>query len=165
MTKTRILIVEDEVLTAMTEEKQLQGLGYEVVGKAATGEDAIRMADEFKPDLILMDIQLRGAMDGIQAAQQIAVNHDIPVVYVTAFADDNIIERAKITTPFGYIIKPFTAQSLQSNIEIARYKHSMEKQLKQALDMAERLNKVCVDRELRIKELRDEVAALKSGGK
>ena len=163
MAKTKILIVEDEGFTALTEEGQLQAEGYEVVGKAATGEDAIRMADEFKPDAILMDIHLSGQMDGIEAAQQIGRMHDIPVIYVTAYTDKKTLEKARITEPFGYIVKPFTAQVLRSTIEIALYKSRIEQELKQALDLAKRFNEVAENREFRIKELRDEIAALKGG--
>ena len=133
MNKARILIVEDDALTAEQEEQKLLGLGYEVAGKAATGTDAVRMVDETRPDLVLMDIRLRGKMDGIEAASLIVQQHDVPILYVTAYADDNTLQRAKITAPFAYILKPFNTESLCSNIEMSLYKHSLDQQLRQSL--------------------------------
>jgi PAS domain S-box-containing protein len=129
MAKPGILIVEDERIIAMDIKHSLLNLGYEVVGMAASGEDAVVQAGEFCPDLILMDIMLQGTLDGIEAAEQIRQRYNIPLVYLTAYANDTILARAKITEPFGYVLKPFRETELQSNIEIALYRHKMEKKL------------------------------------
>lgn len=165
MTNARILIVEDEVFTADQEEKRLVELGYEVVGKVATGEDAIRLAGEAKPDLVLMDIKLRGEMDGIAAAEEIKKSFNIAVIYVTAFSDEDLLRRARVTEPFGYILKPFDSQELRSNIEMALYKRKAEDDVKRALDESERLNKVLLQREFRIKELSDQLKQLQAENK
>lgn len=163
MSNARILIVEDEVFTADQEEAKLIDLGYQVVGKAETGEDAVRLAQETKPDLVLMDIKLRGEMDGIAAAEQIRKELGIAVIYVTAFADEDLLHRARVTEPFGYILKPFDSQELKSNIEMALYKRKAEAEVQQALDESERLNKVLLQREFRIRELSDQLKKLQTG--
>jgi signal transduction histidine kinase len=123
-----ILIVEDEIIIARELEDILQDLGHQVCGFAATAADAIQKAQEYRPDLVLMDIQLRGEEDGIQAAEKIKKLYDIPFIYVTAYADQKILERAKITEPFGYILKPVEPRTLEVAIAIALYKHQMEKE-------------------------------------
>lgn len=132
MTETQILIVEDESIVAEDIRRTLQSLGYNVPAVVSSGEEAINMAKENSPELVLMDIMLKGKMDGIEAAGQIRSHFNIPVVYLTAYSDDKILERAKITEPFGYIIKPFNERELQINIEIALYEHKMEKKLKES---------------------------------
>lgn len=127
----RILVVEDEGVTAMALEESLEGLGYTVVGTAATGEDALELATREQPHLVLMDIRLKGAMNGIQAAARIRAEHRLPVIYLTAYADQRTLEDAKVTEPFGYIVKPFDDRSLHSNIQMALFKHGMEQQLQQ----------------------------------
>lgn len=162
MNNARILIVEDEVFTADQEEKRLTELGYEVVGKVATGKEAIHLARETNPDLVLMDIKLRGEMDGIATAEVLKEELGIAVIYVTAFSDEDLLSRAKLTEPFGYILKPFDGQELKSNIEMALYKRKAEEDVKKALDESERLNKLLLQREFRIKELSDKVKKLES---
>jgi 1,2-diacylglycerol 3-beta-glucosyltransferase len=110
--RARILIVEDEIITAMDLAAELEGMGYLVVDTVGTGQEAIEKVELFRPDLVLMDIVLRGDMDGIQVAEQI---HDlnIPVVYLSAYSDDTTVERAKKTFPFGYLIKPYRKMNLQ----------------------------------------------------
>jgi CheY-like chemotaxis protein len=125
--KTRIMIVEDESLTAMSLKKRLQKQGYEVVAVVPSGEEAVQLADETSPDLVLMDIRLDGAMDGVEAAEHITSLHDIPVIYLTAYADEGTLLRAKITKPYGYILKPFQERELLIAIDMALYKHTMEK--------------------------------------
>ncbi len=124
-----ILVVEDEVLVARDIQARLQRLGYEVVGTAAKGEEAIDLALKHTPDLVLMDINLRGDMDGIEAAVRINEVKSIPVIFCTAYSNDEILERAKITSPFGYVLKPFDNRELEINIEIALYKHHVERDL------------------------------------
>ncbi|MBF0344006.1 MAG: diguanylate cyclase [Nitrospirae bacterium] len=130
MAKARIMIVEDEGLTGAYIQKTLEGLGYTVTSLEFSAEEAIEKAGIDRPDLILMDIKLQGEMDGIEAAFEIRRGYDIPVVYLTAHSDEAMLERAKITEPFGYVIKPFESRELYSNIEMALYKHSIEKKLK-----------------------------------
>lgn len=126
------MIVEDEIITAKDIKECLQDNGYVVLSIASSGEEAIKKVEEGHTDLVLMDIVLKGAMDGIETARQIHSISNIPVVYLTAFSDKNILERAKITEPFGYILKPFNERELRINIEIALYKHKMEKELKES---------------------------------
>lgn len=127
----QILVVEDERIIAEDIQRSLQSFGYAVPAVVATGKDAIIKAEEYKPDLVLMDIVLRGEMDGIDAANQIRSRFNIPVIYLTGYSDEKMVERAKITGPFGYIIKPFEDRELHTTVEIALYKHRMEKKLKE----------------------------------
>lgn len=127
----KILIVEDEAIVALHEEENLKNMGYMVAGKASSGEEAIRKVEETKPDLVLMDIVLKGEMDGIEAAGQIHARFNIPVIYVTAYGDEKTLQRAKLTEPFGYILKPFKERDLHVAIGIALYKHEMENRLKE----------------------------------
>ncbi|MCE8425025.1 MAG: response regulator [Candidatus Methanoperedens sp.] len=126
MTETQILVVEDEIIVAEDIKRSLQNMGYDVPSVVSSGEAAIKKAGENDPDLVLMDIMLKGDMDGVTAAGIIRSRFNIPVVYLTAYSDNKILERAKITEPFGYIIKPFNERELAVNIEIALYKHKME---------------------------------------
>jgi len=130
MTNIKLLVVEDESIVAMDIKMRLQNLGYTVPAIAYSGEDAIRMAAETRPDIVLMDIMLGEGMDGVEAAEHIRQNFDIPVIYLTAYADEKTLSRAKITKPYGYILKPFEERELYSNVEIAIYNHKMEKELR-----------------------------------
>ncbi|MCV2355830.1 response regulator [Paucibacter sp. B2R-40] len=125
----RILIVEDEHIVARDLQQQLEELGYATVGHAVCGEQGLAMATELRPDLVLMDIQLSGTHDGIEAAQQIRATLALPVVFLTAFAADEVLARAKLTEPFGYILKPFTERELRTVLEMALYKHQAERGL------------------------------------
>lgn len=127
--KPRILVVEDEAIVARDIVQQLTDLGYAPVGIASLGEQAIQLATELRPDLVLMDIQLAGAMDGIEAAQHIRSQLALPVVFLTAFSEDHMLERARVTEPFGYILKPFTERELSTVLAIALYKHQAEARL------------------------------------
>ena len=109
---TRILVVEDERIVARSLRKQLTMLGYEVVGSVSSGEEAIQQTGELRPDLVLMDINLEGAMDGVEAAATIRTQFRLPVVYLTAYSNKEILERAKVTEPFGYILKPYEDREL-----------------------------------------------------
>jgi diguanylate cyclase (GGDEF)-like protein/PAS domain S-box-containing protein len=128
----RIMLVEDEHIVAMDVQQRLETLGYEVVAHATSGKEAIEYARETRPNLILMDIKIRGTQDGIETAAQIRQTQDIPVIYVTAFADEATLKRARLTEAFGYLIKPFEDRELRSAIEIAIYKHQMEKKLRES---------------------------------
>src|SRR5690606_1261788 len=127
MAEGRILIVEDEHIVAMGIKRMLKGLGYTVTGVASSGKDAISKAESTFPDLILMDIMLKGELDGVEAAKEIKERFDVPIVYLTAYSDSNILERVKKTGPSGYIVKPFDEKDLYSNIEIALHRSRKEK--------------------------------------
>jgi two-component system cell cycle sensor histidine kinase/response regulator CckA len=127
-----ILVVEDDNIVVMELQDRLESLGYTIVGTAASGTAAIDLAGETRPDLVLMDIRLRGAMDGIEAAAEIWERFDIPVIYLTAYADEATLERAKATEPYGYIIKPFQPRELITAIEIGLYKHEMARKVKES---------------------------------
>ena len=127
----RILIVEDESIVAMEIQDRLKSLGYSVVDAISSGEKAIKKAGEAHPDLVLMDIRLKGKIDGIETAKQIRNRFDIPVIYLTAYADDETLKRARIAEPYGYILKPFEERELRSNIEVALYKHKVENKLRE----------------------------------
>ncbi len=130
MRNKRIMIVEDESLVAKHIRKHLESEGYTVAAVVTTGEEAVERAVEILPDLILMDIRLDGQLDGIEAAEQIRSHQNVPVVYLTAFADAETVKRSTVTEPFGYLIKPFEPRLLLSTIEVTLYKHQMEKKLR-----------------------------------
>lgn len=127
--KAKILIVEDESIEAMSFEQTLKSFGYEVVGVASTGKEAIEKVSEFIPDLILMDIVLKGELDGIETADLINEKFDVPIVYMTAHPEESVVNRAKLTLPYGYILKPVNQSELKSTIELALYKHQMKDKL------------------------------------
>lgn len=129
MQKNNILVVEDEAIVSKDIQQSLKKLGYNIVGSSATGEKAIELAMEHKPDLVLMDIMLKGEMSGIEAAEKIKESLNIPVIYLTAYADENTLSKAKVTEPYGYIIKPFKEIDLHTSIEMALYKHSKEREV------------------------------------
>ncbi|MBI5652701.1 MAG: diguanylate cyclase [Chloroflexi bacterium] len=132
MSTTRILIVEDEMVAAKILELRLTRLGYTPVGIVPSGEQAIETARTLQPDLVLMDIDLSGALDGVQAAEQIRAQFDLPVIFTTAHSDAETLERAKITEAFGYLVKPFDPRDLHNAIEIGLYKHTIERRLKES---------------------------------
>src|SRR6056297_744004 len=137
MASVRILLVEDESIVAMDMERRLSALGYSVIEHVLSGEDAVAKAEQEKPDLILMDIHLKGKMDGIQAAERIKSSLGTPVIYITAYSDETTLSRAKVTEPFGYILKPFQEREIYSTIEMALYKYKIEQELKSAKIRAE----------------------------
>jgi PAS domain S-box-containing protein len=123
--KKKILVVEDESITAMELEELLKWRGFDVVGTATNGNDALRIAKERWPDLILMDIRIQGPMDGIETADQINLFYDIPVIFLTAYSDDLTISRAIMTRSYSFLLKPLDEKELVSNIEMAINKHRM----------------------------------------
>ncbi len=130
--KSGILIVEDDDIISAYLQRILSELGYDVLDAVISGEEALHKVDERPPDLVLMDIHLAGEMTGIEAAAQIQAGYDIPVVYLTAFAEDAVLQQAKITGPYGYLVKPVQQDQLHATIEMALYKHLMEKKLKES---------------------------------
>ena len=131
--EAKVLIVEDERILAIGMKRKLENAGYTVTGTASSGEEAIKNVKETSPDLVLMDIILKGYMDGIEAAQQIINLYNIPVIYITAYADEEILERAMVTEPYGYLLKPFNPRELKANIKMALYKHKAETERKELI--------------------------------
>jgi two-component system cell cycle sensor histidine kinase/response regulator CckA len=130
--KPTLMVVEDEFIVAQDIVSNLAEMGYEVLSHTGSGEEAVKAADEKRPDLILMDIMLKGSLDGIQAAERIHAQLRIPVIFLTAFTNPPLLERAKQAEPFGYLIKPFSKKDLRSAIEIALNKAAMENRLRQS---------------------------------
>ncbi|MCK4816219.1 response regulator, partial [bacterium] len=130
MGKIKILVVEDERITAEDIRLSLLNLGYEVTALVSSGEAALKEVEKHRPSLILMDIVLQGSMDGIVTANKILSQYNIPIVYMTAYSDESTLERVKKTEPFGYILKPFEDQELQGIIEVALYKHQLDRKLR-----------------------------------
>ena len=129
-TLSKILIVEDEAIVANDIKETLKSLGYSVSGIAKSGELALEKIKETHPDLVLMDIHLAGQMDGIKTAGRVHVLYNIPVIYLTANVDKALLDRAKVTEPYGYVIKPYDERELHSVIEIALYNHRIEREIK-----------------------------------
>jgi PAS domain S-box-containing protein len=132
------MVVEDDGIISQHIEHSLVRLGYEVVGLAGSGQEAVTLALECQPEVILMDIGLPSDLDGIGAAAEIHSQLDVPIIYLTAFADAPTVERAKLTAPAGYLRKPFDDQNMRAAIEIALYKHSVDRQLRQSQELAQR---------------------------
>ena len=130
--KSRVLVVEDDELVSLQIQIKLEILGYQAVAATAYGEEAVQLALDLAPDIVLMDIMLAGKMDGITTAHHIHANTGIPVVFLTAQAEDDILNRVKESEAFGYIIKPFTDRELRAGLELALYKHSAEEKLRQS---------------------------------
>ncbi len=135
MSKPKILIVEDESIVAKDIQNSLKKMGYIVPVVVSSGEKALNEIEESRPDLILMDIMLKGDMTGIDVANIIKERFNIPVVFLTAYADDNTLNKAKVTEPYGYIIKPFKEKELQTTIEMAIYKHERDSMVKKERDL------------------------------
>ena len=138
MTPRSILVVEDESVVAQDIQASISRIGHEVAGWATTAEEALALAEENRPDIVLMDIRLGGEEDGITAAEKIRKSFDIPVVFLTAFADDETLARAKLVGPFGYVLKPFNESDLRIAIEIGASKHEFDRKVDEAhRDLAE----------------------------
>ncbi len=136
---TKIMIVEDEGIIALSIRKKLEHLGYEVPIMVNTGEDALEQAAKNRPDLALLDIRLGDGMDGIETATKLRERLGIPIIYLTANVDDETIQRAKITEPYGYLIKPFEEIELPTAIEMALYKHKLEQEINRQRNQLEQL--------------------------
>ena len=128
MEPTRILIAEDEAITATALKSELVSLGYEVVGITDTAEEVVRAAGDLQPDVVFMDITLKGVLDGITAAVAIRGRTGAPVVFLTAHADEKTMKRSVFAGPFEYILKPFTRKELQSAVEASLQKRQVELQ-------------------------------------
>ena len=134
MEKARIMIVEDEWTVAEEIKMVLESFEYTVTSMSSSGEEAIQNAEKDKPDLVLMDIMLEGEMDGIEAANEIRSRFNTPIIFLTAYTDEKILERVSITGPFVYIAKPFVNEDLKISIEIAMYKYRIEKERKRLIE-------------------------------
>ena len=122
-TRPKILIVEDEGIVALNLQHRLQHMGYEVAGVADSGEQSLALVARKAPDLVLMDIHIKGGIDGIEVAQRIGQTNSVPVVYLTDYSEDTTLERARRTRPYGYLIKPFNERDLRVTIERAIRRH------------------------------------------
>jgi len=130
----KIFVVEDDALTAAQLQQHIEQMGYQLAGKADNAETALEQIEQTKPDLVLMDIRLNGAMDGVQAAAKLQADGALAVIYLTAYAEDEILARAKLTEPFGYLLKPFSAQGLKAGIETGLYRSDMQRKQQRILD-------------------------------
>lgn len=129
MKKARILVVEDDAIISMDIQNTLQKLGHELAGTAVLGEEAVEKAAELGPDLVLMDIELAGELDGVEAAAHIREQLQIPVIFLTAYSEDTTLQRAKTTEPYGYLVKPLVERDLRIGIEMALHKHQAERRM------------------------------------
>jgi CheY-like chemotaxis protein len=136
MTNARILIVEDEAITVSALKRELASLGYEVAGTASTADEALRAVELQKPDLVLMDITLAGGVNGVVAAVAIRGHFHVPVVFLTAHADDRTMDRAVSAGAFGYVLKPYSGAGLKAAIETALHKHQSEMESRRAAEPA-----------------------------
>lgn len=127
--KEKVLVVEDEAIVQLDIKNRLINLGYDIVGTTAYGEDAIKKVGSVCPDIVLMDIGLKGKIDGIETASQIKAVHNIPIIFMTANSDYTTLQKAKITSPFGYILKPFDEREMRTTIEMALFKHKLDSEL------------------------------------
>jgi PAS domain S-box-containing protein len=128
----KIMLVDDEAIITMQLKEQLTAMGYDVVGTGSSGEEAVDLSNKLHPDLILMDIVMAGKIDGIEAAEIIQKNLEIPIIFITAFEEEHFLERAKVLEPYGYIMKPLRKKEIKNAIEIALYKAQMQQQLKES---------------------------------
>ncbi|WP_052309870.1 response regulator [Methanocella arvoryzae] len=135
--KEKVLVVEDEAIVQLDIKNRLINLGYDIVGTIAYGEEAVKKVSTDSPDIVLMDIGLKGKIDGIEAAKQIKAIHNIPIIYMTANSDYTTLQKSKITGPFGYILKPFDEREMRTTIEMALYKHKMDAELNEARHLLE----------------------------
>ncbi|MEW6532089.1 MAG: PAS domain S-box protein [Thermodesulfobacteriota bacterium] len=132
MNRARIMVVEDEGIIAEDIQESLLEMGYNVTSVISSGEEALQRVEQERPDLVLMDVVLQGNMDGIEAARRIRSRINIPIIYLTAYTDAKMLERAKATEPFAYMIKPFRERELHTNIEMALFKHELDRRLRES---------------------------------
>ncbi|MGK7905404.1 MAG: ATP-binding protein [Hormoscilla sp.] len=142
MSKQKVLVVEDEIIIAMDIRNSLRSMGYEVPAIASSGEKALEKVAELQPDLVLMDIILKGKMDGVETATKIRKDFNIPVVYLTAHSDVYTLNRAKATGPFGYVVKPFEMRDLQTTIDIAIARSQAEDEMRKAIEKEKELSEL-----------------------
>jgi len=172
--RPKLLIVEDESIVAADLAERLARLGYDVLASVPSGEAALEVAGARRPELVLMDIRLQGLMDGVETARELRTRLQLPVIFLTAYAEGSTLQRAKLAEPYGYILKPVADRELEIVIEMALYKSRVDlaieqsntqleqrvAELKEKCAELERFNKVTMGRELRMIELKQEVNAL-----
>ncbi len=132
MKKNKVLIVEDNRIVGEDIKQQLTGMGYTVSGVVTSGKKALEAADQNTPDVVIMDIELGEGMNGIDTAAELRRKFQVPIIYLTAYADKETVNRAKMTEPFGYLVKPFEIKELQTTVEIAIFKNRMENRLRES---------------------------------
>jgi two-component system, LytTR family, response regulator LytT len=135
MGKIKVVVVEDESIVAKDIQNSLKSMGYGVPAVVSSGEKAIEAVHKFRPNLVLMDIMLKGEMSGIEAAKIIKDRFDIPVIFLTAYADEDTLEKAKPSVPYGYVIKPFKEKELETTIEMAINKHTEDAEVRKERDL------------------------------
>lgn len=142
----RLMVVEDDAIIALRLKELLTSMGYEVAGTAGSGEEAVRLASRLKPDLVLMDIKMPGRLDGVDAAERIGKNLDIPVIFLTAYANEALINRALEVEPSGYVLKPIRKWEISTAIEVALHKKDTERRLRKGRhELEEEVNKGTVE--------------------
>ncbi len=159
MSKEKILIVEDEGVTALNLQRILNEAGYEVVQTVSSGEEAITVAIDTEIDLILMDILLDGELDGIESAVKIHEHVDVPIIFITANSDEDIVNRAKKAEPYGYIIKPFNKRELRTIVTLAIHRYTLEKKLTDSLSKLKNMLNGTIQAIAKIIEVRDPYTA------
>ncbi len=132
MPVAKVFIIEDEAITALDIKRTLEKLNYEIVGIKDRGDEALKLIGETEPDVILMDITLKGELDGIETARLVNIQYKIPIVYLTAHYDDETIERSKTTNPYGFLLKPLNDRDLNSCLRMALYRFEAETRLKES---------------------------------
>ncbi|MCB5251238.1 MAG: response regulator [Candidatus Cloacimonadales bacterium] len=141
MSKLKVLVVEDDSIIIIDLKRRIPKIGYELVGVFSKGEDAIEHVEVLKPDIILMDVMLDGMLDGIETAKLIHNQTDVPILFLTSMVDEETFQRAKITSPYAYIIKPVTDRELQINIEIALYQKKIDKEKSELINQLQEKNR------------------------
>ena len=164
MANERILVAEDEGLVALSLKNSLEHLGYQVPATAATGEEVITKIAEVDPDLVLMDIRLKGETDGIEVANQIRKTSKVPVVYLTAHSDERTLMRAKLSEPFGYIVKPYEEKSLHTTIEMALKKAAAESEVTHKRDRLASILR-CIDEGVIVSDLKGTIQYINPAGR
>jgi len=169
MSKTRILVVEDESIVAKDIQRTLEKLGYEVPATASSADSAFQKLEEVEPDLVFLDIKLKGEQDGVHIAEHIKDRYDIPVIFLTSFVDQDTIDRAKVTEPYGYLVKPFNEGDLKTTVEMALFKFSKDRELRLSEQrLSNALGKIenavfVTDQDLRLNYINEKALAICGG--
>jgi DNA-binding LytR/AlgR family response regulator len=169
MSKTRILVVEDESIVAKDIQRTLEKLGYEVPATASSAASAFEKLEEIEPDLVFLDVKLKGEQDGVHIAEHIKDRYDIPVIFLTSFVDQETIDRAKVTEPYGYLVKPFNEGDLKTTVEMALFKFSKDRELRMSEQrLSNALGKIenavfVTDQDLRLNYINEKALAICGG--
>ena len=169
MSKTRILVVEDESIVAKDIQRTLEKLGYDVPATASSAASAYEKLEEVEPDLVFLDVKLKGEQDGVHIAEHIKDRYDIPVIFLTSFVDQDTIDRAKVTEPYGYLVKPFNEGDLKTTVEMALFKFSKDRELRLSEQrLSNALGKIenavfVTDQDLRLNYINEKALAICGG--